>query len=162
MSERGSFVTEYIHCSRCLAAAREVFCSHRSKYLCAWEVPAWEGGSSPIIAGKISGIYNGEEVHQIKCLAVEMGLNLCHVVRIAVIAESGTAFVIASPDGVSVRPVTENIALLPLTEKAEADIYARGYRAGSLAVLNRIRNTIGTEILQAQNQGGGLMPGDAT
>lgn len=40
MSERGSFVTEYIYCDRCFAAAWSVLGGH-TKELMATRVPAW-------------------------------------------------------------------------------------------------------------------------
>lgn len=64
MSERGSFVTEYIYCKECFSRLKEVLLS-KDKYLCSTTIPTWEenGGELPIIAGKVGGLYAGEEAH---------------------------------------------------------------------------------------------------
>ncbi len=91
MSERGSFVTEYIYCDRCLEVAKRVLLEDH-KYLKGVEIPMWGGGTGflPIIAGKVGGMYSGEEIvtfeHEI---APELAKEICHPMRIAVLAESG-------------------------------------------------------------------------
>lgn len=103
MSERGSFVTEYIYCDKCFAACKAVLLG-REKYLCSTVVPAWSEHETelPIIAGKIGGLYGGEELHTFEFwLIPELGKVICHPVRLAVIAEQGQAFFTARP---SVQP----------------------------------------------------------
>src|SRR3990167_9247209 len=81
VSQRASFVTEYMYCEQCADAVASILCSERNKYLCATRIPMWmmegievEEGQPPrplpIIAGKIGGMYLGEEFH-----AFEFGLN---------------------------------------------------------------------------------------
>lgn len=64
MSQRGSFVTEYIHCDKCFEAAKSVLLS-RNKYLCSVVVPHWnpdrEGPEMPIIAGEIDYAIHHDE-----------------------------------------------------------------------------------------------------
>ena len=82
MSERGSFVTEYIYCDRCFNACKEVLCKNE-KYLKGIVIPSWknENENLPIIAGKIGGMYANEECN-------EMDLD---VVASKVKGEEGTA-----------------------------------------------------------------------
>lgn len=66
MSNRGSFVTEYIYCEECLKAAKKVLLGN-VKELCSRQLPSWEKGKKlPIISGKIGGLYENEEVHTFK------------------------------------------------------------------------------------------------
>lgn len=104
MSERGSFVTEYIYCDKCYEAAREVFVSD-DKYLRGVPIPMWGEGNRtgegfgddkhprelPIIAGKIGGLYAGEEIHEMGELLRELKPKLCdgHTVSVAVLSDSG-------------------------------------------------------------------------
>ncbi len=90
MSERGSFCTEYIYCQHCFAVAREVLTGD-DKYLCGSILPSWQPGETlPIIAGKIGGMYAGEELHTFAWdLAPRLESRLCHRLRIAVLAEQG-------------------------------------------------------------------------
>lgn len=65
MSERGSFVTEYIYDQRVFEACKKVLCEDH-KYLKGVVIPVWSGCEQqsylPIIAGKIGGLYGGEEL----------------------------------------------------------------------------------------------------
>ena len=89
MSERGSFVTEYIYCADCLRAAQKVLLA-REKYLCSEQLVSWEPGGAllPIIAGKIGGLASGEELRAMEELGALLELRLCHPLRIAVIPDS--------------------------------------------------------------------------
>ena len=102
MSERGSFVTEYIYCAHCLEAAREVLL-RREKFLCSTEIPSWEGADPatylPIIAGKVGGLYAGEELNTFEFdLCDELATRICHPLRIAVLAEQGEEIFTVMPD----------------------------------------------------------------
>jgi hypothetical protein len=90
MSERGSFVTEYIYCSKCLEAAKRVLIG-REKYLCSIELPSWINDETlPIIAGKIGGMSRGEELVEFECeIGAELEASICHPLRVAVLAEVG-------------------------------------------------------------------------
>jgi hypothetical protein len=92
MSERGSFVTEYIYCPKCLEAAKRVLLD-RDKGLCSQLIQSWDDDPEkpylPIIAGKLGGSYSGEELHVMECeLGPELVPLLCHSLRIAVICET--------------------------------------------------------------------------
>ncbi|GAI56669.1 unnamed protein product, partial [marine sediment metagenome] len=64
MSERGSFVTEYMYCDACFEAVKTKLVRD-CKFLRGVVIPMWSGDESrselPIIAGKVGGNYSGEE-----------------------------------------------------------------------------------------------------
>lgn len=98
MSERGSFVTQYIFCGKCLEAAKKELLS-REKYLCS-EVLTHPRGEFGIIAGKVGGLYAGEELHTFENeLIPELSKIICHPMRIAVLAESGEQIFTVLPEG---------------------------------------------------------------
>lgn len=100
MSQRASFVTEYIYCAKCADAVESVLCAERYKHLCAVRVPMWivdgvstEGGAAPkplpIIAGKVGGLYSGEEFHIFEFeLNDEIATVICHPVTVVVVGDS--------------------------------------------------------------------------
>ena len=93
MSERGSFVTEYIYCDKCLDAAWRIL-KGDSKYFKSFLVPGFGYMPSdfPIIAGKIGGFYPGEELHTFEFEIIpKLEAVLCHPLRIAVIGEAPNA-----------------------------------------------------------------------
>ena len=99
MSQRGSFVTEYIYCEKCADAVEAVLCAERHKYLCAQRLAGYsdpqisieggEGWKLPIIAGKVGGLYDGEESHVFEFeLIPQLAEVVCHPVTFAVLPES--------------------------------------------------------------------------
>jgi hypothetical protein len=91
MSELGSFVTQYICCEDCLNAVKKVLLSSDRNFMSV-EIPHWNGGDKPlpIIAGKISGLYAGEELDVFRDEFIpKIQPTICHEIRIAVIAEEG-------------------------------------------------------------------------
>ncbi len=100
MSERGSFVTEYVYCLKCFEAAKGILLK-RKKYLCSFVVPSWDINETglPIIAGKVGGLYAGEELDKFEQEYIkELALVLCHSLRIAVLAESGEKIFTVKPN----------------------------------------------------------------
>jgi hypothetical protein len=100
MSERGSFVTEYIYCDKCFASAKTVLLED-CKYLRGVTIPMWgvRDGELPIIAGKVGGTYSGEEVSDFEHHYVPaLEKVLCHEMRIAVLAEVGQRIFTVIPD----------------------------------------------------------------
>ena len=101
MSERGSFVTEYIYCKECFEAAKRVLLKD-GKFLRGVMVSSWTGCSDshlPIIAGKIGGLYSGEELYNFEHdLVPELSASICHELRIAVIAEVGERIFVVTPN----------------------------------------------------------------
>jgi len=100
MSERGSFVAEFIYCKNRLNAVKAVLLSS-NKYLMSIEIPHWNGGTEPlpIIAGKIGGLYAGEELNTFEFEFIpEIENSICHVIRIAVLAEKGEKIFKISPN----------------------------------------------------------------
>ena len=99
MSERGSFVTQFIYCPECLASVVKVL-GTSNKYLCGAEIPAWNGGDSRIVAGKVGGLYPGEEIDTFtKEYVPQLELFLCHELRIAVLGEQGEKVFHIKPRG---------------------------------------------------------------
>jgi hypothetical protein len=101
MSDSGSFVTEYIYCDKCFEAAKKALL-RREKYMCSTIIPSWaktETEGLPIIAGKIGGLYSGEEIDSFEQYVIpdELEPVICHPLRIAVLAESGSAILWAYP-----------------------------------------------------------------
>ena len=98
MSERGSFVTEYIYCDKCFEAAKKVLLFDE-KYLCSRVIDGW-GDEPPlrIIAGKVGGSHAEEEflVFEFK-LNHELSDIICHPLRIAVLGESGEQIFTVKP-----------------------------------------------------------------
>lgn len=89
MSERGSFVTQYIYCRRCAEAAKEILCDDR-KGLCSQSILSWETHPQPtelpIIAGKVGGLYAGEEIDLFRDVLIPaLEAKICHNVTIAVL-----------------------------------------------------------------------------
>jgi len=92
MSERGSFVTEYM-CGKCFDAARNLFFGD----------PVDSGSLLPveicgsIIAGKIKSSWEGGEIFIMEELLKKLSPLLCHEVRVAVLAEDGEKIITAKP-----------------------------------------------------------------
>ncbi len=90
MSERGSFVTQYIDCDECFNATKKILLK-TDKFLCSSVIPGWSNEPElPIIAGKIGGLYSGEELHTFEFEIIpDLAAKICHPLRIAVLAENG-------------------------------------------------------------------------
>lgn len=105
MSERGSFVTEYIYCDKCVAALKPLLCTD-DKFLRGIQIPSWTGQSEdtlPILAGKVGGLHSGGELEVFDYeLRDEIEAAICHAVRIAVLADSGASEVF------TYEPTTKN------------------------------------------------------
>jgi hypothetical protein len=108
MSERGSFVTEFVYCPKCLAALKQVLVDSRhDKYLsgAVLTVDYTARGQPdhrniPIIAGKVGGLYPGEELDQFRFwLIPDIEKTICHPVRIAVLADTGSEIFTITPAG---------------------------------------------------------------
>lgn len=102
MSERSSFVTEYIHCPECAAAVKAAFLvPPRDKWLCANVIKIAPDNEMPIVAGKIGGGYPGEELLDMQTFFKEhICEKLCHTVHVAMLLDSGTkVFMAFNKDG---------------------------------------------------------------
>jgi len=96
MSERGSFVTEYVYCPKCFEALRAELVRD-DKFLKGVVIPGWGdiGHELPIIAGKIGGLSSGEEILDMENdIGWRLDQTLCHRVRIAVLADSGESKIV--------------------------------------------------------------------
>lgn len=102
MSERGSFVTEYVYCEKCFEAAKKVLLS-RNKTICSTVIPHWnpegEGPEMPIIAGKVGGSYSGQELFMFETEIVQdLSKVICHPMRVGVLAECGEQIFTVMPN----------------------------------------------------------------
>lgn len=107
MSERGSFVTEYIYCDKCFEEAKKVLLGD-TKTICSQTIASWDDAAPtdwdastelPIIAGKIGGGYRGEEfVFFENVLIPVLEKRICHTLRVAILAESGEGIYKVEPE----------------------------------------------------------------
>jgi hypothetical protein len=83
MSERGSFVTEFIYCEHCLHGAKQVLAVD-TRQLVGHVLP-----NMPIIAGRVRSIYpEGELDYMAQEIIPQLESVLCHKIRIVVIGET--------------------------------------------------------------------------
>lgn len=86
MSERGSFVTDFIYCEKCLDALKKIF--FEEKYLNRYISPNLI--NNRIIAGKIKGSYPKNELNLTEnTLIPYLEEFICCKLRIAVLADTG-------------------------------------------------------------------------
>jgi len=100
MSERSSFITEYIHCKKCLEKLKSVLLL-KDKYLTGVQIPTWLNDDChlPIIAGKIGSMGPSGEFITLMELFDEDNAP-CHPVRIAILHDFGKSCVyMITPDG---------------------------------------------------------------
>lgn len=111
MSERSSFVTDYIDCPRCLKLAKQALALDE-KHLRGIQIESWviDLGSGrremlPIIAGKVGGMGKGDSalIVEEELEDVVRGLDpFCHDVRVAVVGDHvNVCIVVAGPKGVT-------------------------------------------------------------
>lgn len=99
MSERGSFVTEYIYCNNCFEALKKILL-HNDKHFCSQTINSWENNVKelPIIAGKLGGLYSGEEIVSFEMdIEPQIAKVICHPLRIAILAEDGEKILYIKP-----------------------------------------------------------------
>ena len=99
MSERGSFVTSYIYCDRCLEVVKQTLLAKRGG-LCSTQIPTWQQGGDalPIIAGKVGASYPGGELFEMEAIVGELSGKVCHDIRIAVLADEGEEIFTIKPN----------------------------------------------------------------
>ena len=88
MSERGSFVTEYIYCDRCFGLLKEALLPWREKRLHAFILPDF-----PIIAGKVGGSYPYAQIEIIEETLKPVEAKLCCRLRLAIVREAADSTV---------------------------------------------------------------------
>ena len=86
MSERGSFVSEYIYCDQCTHKINEVLKSFfDQKFFNFVKLDKFN-----IFAGKIGGLYQGEELIFFEFEVIpKIEMVICHDVRFCVLGECG-------------------------------------------------------------------------
>lgn len=91
MSDRGSFVTEPIHCTQCAKGVAQVV-ADMGYHFAAFAHPM-------IIAGAIKGSYAGAEMHDFEVdWLPKIRAVICHPVRFAVLAEVGAQVFAVDPE----------------------------------------------------------------
>ncbi len=96
MSERGSWVTEYIYCAACAATVQHFVAAEGGDKYFSGEICC----GNPIFGGRISAMASGEELQIWEIhLGPMLAAKLCHPVRIAVLAEGGQKFYTLHPGG---------------------------------------------------------------
>lgn len=91
MSERGSFVSNYTYCHKCIEVLKKHLLD-RDKFLCSQVLMGEDGEEFPIIAGKIGGNYSGHESNEFWFdFGKKIAKEICHEVRIAVLCDTGSA-----------------------------------------------------------------------
>lgn len=117
MSERGSFVTEFIYCSDCLEKMEAVLVigppqGPGGKYLIAERLRTVDQATGkqyepPIIAGKLGGPSPGAELIMFQFDLFTPQNAPCHPVRVALLADSGVSQIVrVMPDGEVEKIVT--------------------------------------------------------
>ena len=95
MSQRGSFVTEYIYCRECFKAIKPILLQNE-KHFIGNIITGIERGlfffkrhiEQPIIAGRLGSSYFGGEVIALDTdIAPRLAEVICHPIRIVVIGE---------------------------------------------------------------------------
>ena len=97
MSERGSFVTQYIYCKDCLGTLVKALCATSGKFFSPLQLPGYHGDNSqkpgqasnyeapmPIIAGKIGALGHGDDSELVDRLR---DVTVCCDVHFAVILD---------------------------------------------------------------------------
>lgn len=105
MSERGSFVVQYLYCKKCADVVQEVLlkkAEEQGKYLVPFTSQQYQ---NRVLAGKVGGVYAGQELELFDEMRDEIEAAICHPVRIAVLPEwkQGDAILAFNP-----RPPKEN------------------------------------------------------
>jgi len=97
MSERGSFCTEYIYCDKCLEVVQSILIDN-DKFLSSETIPT-HSHEPRIVAGKIGGLFPGEELLDMECeYGPAIAARICHPLRIAVLAEKGEKIFHITPE----------------------------------------------------------------
>lgn len=103
MSERSSFVTEYVYCGGCLNKLKAVLLKEE-RYLIGAQIPIWDADYNevehlPIIAGKIGSTGPLGEAVTLQNLFNSNNAP-CHSIRICILHDCGDSNTfIVSPDG---------------------------------------------------------------
>jgi len=103
MSERGSWITEYIYCEDTYTALRKYFeanlCPENKYFTLSSDEDTFKRS---ILAGKIGGLYSGEEIVTFEHEMIPDIKEIIKVpVRICVLAESGSRIFEIEPIGKS-------------------------------------------------------------
>lgn len=103
MSERGSFVTGNLYyCNKCFDGLQKILAVDQDKYLCGRTIQSHRPDEMlSIIAGKVGGLGPEDELMFFNYkIRKQIEKAICHHVRIAVLADSGTSEVFTySPSG---------------------------------------------------------------
>ena len=93
MSERSSFVTEFIYCEQCLIQARQILRGQQKSFCCE-QLRSWQGEGVflPILAGKIGGLHPATQLLKMGELMDVLANVLCCPMRVAMLADDGNSY----------------------------------------------------------------------
>jgi hypothetical protein len=132
MSERGTWMTDFIYCGDTVTALREYFQAERcpdNKYFTVQEL--FEHQHCGAFCGRIGGMYPGEELHSMEGLIPEIEQIIKTPIRICVFAEDGSQIFEIDPAGDNGKLIEDK-----LLSDAEATV-ARMMKAVKLATYGK-------------------------
>jgi hypothetical protein len=97
MSDRGSYITSYVHCAHCLLVLNEYLSNHTGKRLTFnGELiinQDFDRGEHPpaMIGGYLNEGYPGEVFTELKAILPKLRKKLCHDVQLCIIPEQAKA-----------------------------------------------------------------------
>lgn len=103
MSDRGSFVTEYMYCPKCAEKIKEILKRKSVNFRSLDNTDSFGNMTTLIISGYLSSTYSGGEIIEFQYGEHDVIFNKdnapCHPVRFAVLAEVGQKFFVVNPNG---------------------------------------------------------------
>ena len=110
MSERGSFVTEYMSCPECRKNVIRILTADNGKSFKAQQIEHWSNKEPylPILAGKVGSSYTNGEVEEFINQNEGLSDAICHSLTVTIIADSGDVWILEYEPGES-RPDIEMI-----------------------------------------------------
>jgi len=124
MSERGTWMTDFIYCGETVTALREYFQAERcpdNKYFTVQDL--FEHQHCGAFCGRIGGMYPGEELHSMEELVPEIKQIIKTPIRICVFAEDGSQIFEIEPAGDDGQAVFGSSVLdNPEYQRAQAEL----------------------------------------
>lgn len=111
MSQRGSFVSEYVYCRECFNKLKEVLLDN-DKYCTSLVIPSSfpDDDELTIIAGKVGSTWDGGEVVEIKERLANIAPDRCHAMTVVVLPEGNPpVIIVVDTDGKITTTETKGI-----------------------------------------------------
>src|SRR6186713_2299273 len=111
MSERGSFVSEYIYCKKCFSAVFDVLKNDKSGHI---DSPM-RVGSFPIVAGKLSGMAHADALYNFNDFVLpKISDAICHDVKIALFPEGHSGVILTIKPSQKDDAVRYGVVIVPI------------------------------------------------